>query len=171
MIKLCSCGTHGCHKQSAIAKVRKTNSSKKQTRNLRDSPPYLSDSCKWTGSSSCPKGCFFMKSWESWVMGICPLSSTAISIFLWLGASHNLLSHKASTIHQTSSWNESSINMWQVVSCFPAQPFFLQGLHATLAFGISTLHEDHRLKFRFLTKTARWLVSSTLELRLWEASL
>ena len=87
-----------------------------------------------------------------------PLNHCDFNLSVWLSVSHNLLSHTAATMHGPQN---------QIASCFPSEVFFLQG--APLALGTLTLHEDHRFKFSFLTKTARWLVPSTLELRLWEA--
>ena len=47
MMKLCSCVTHGCHKQSAIAKVRKNPTPPKSKQKTWDYSPSLSDEVCW----------------------------------------------------------------------------------------------------------------------------
>ena len=82
------------------------------------------------------KSCESSESWKPWAFAT--VNHCGFNLYVWLGVYLNLLSHKASTIHQMSSWNESSINMWHIVSCFPSQPFFLHlGTSIFFAWGSS----------------------------------
>ena len=143
-MKLCSCVTHGCDKQSAIAKVRKNPTLPKSKQKTWDYSPSLSDeallnyTCKWNHVSHRNHGSHGH---------LPPVKHCDFNLSVWLGVSHNLLSHKASTIHQTSSWNEHIYE--HVANCVVLS---ILTVFLTLRDFIFFLREDHRFKFRLLTK-------------------